>query len=226
MIRILLVRHGESVNNLTDAFSYRLVDHPLTTRGVLQAKLTANHLRSLAAAIVFTSPLRRALQTAKIIAAHCGARLFVKEEFREVNVGELEKSSDTKAAWAIHDAIVDSWRNGNPQAQFPGGEDYTTLAERWSTGLCAACDLIDNGIIIVVGHGGIFRYPIFDLCPLASRALVESRTLTNCSISELVHKNGTRVFDLVRWADDSHLRRESSRPMKPLVDRIDSDGVF
>ena len=44
--RIYLVRHGENRANLTKEFSYRLVDYPLTEKGILQAQQTARISRT------------------------------------------------------------------------------------------------------------------------------------------------------------------------------------
>ena len=44
LTRLYLVRHGQSVANVTWEFSYRRVDPPLTDLGIQQAQITAEHL--------------------------------------------------------------------------------------------------------------------------------------------------------------------------------------
>jgi broad specificity phosphatase PhoE len=63
MNRLYLVRHGENRANLTKEFSSRLVDYPLTAKGVLQAQQTADYFQQRAGAggidAVYSSPLKR-----------------------------------------------------------------------------------------------------------------------------------------------------------------------
>ncbi|MGH2510245.1 MAG: histidine phosphatase family protein, partial [Ktedonobacteraceae bacterium] len=87
---IHLVRHGENPANITHEFSYKLIDYPLTPKGVLQATQTAEFLKGTPIDAIYSSPLKRAHETAHIIAAPHQLPVTVIEGFREVNVGELE----------------------------------------------------------------------------------------------------------------------------------------
>lgn len=124
MNRLLLVRHGENRANLTKEFSHRLVDYPLTAKGRLQAEQTAAYLRGYPVTQVFTSPLKRARETAQLIAAGMGASVSVLEPFRELNVGTLEAAPPSTASWRLHDDIVRAWADGDADARFPEGESF------------------------------------------------------------------------------------------------------
>ena len=65
--RLYLVRHGENMANLTKEFSYRHVDYSLTPKGVLQAQQTAAYFTDKHIHEIYTSPLKRAVETADII---------------------------------------------------------------------------------------------------------------------------------------------------------------
>lgn len=206
--RLLLVRHGESVTNLTNAFSCLHVDYPLTAEGVLQARETATMLRHSAPRRIFTSPLRRARETAAILAEGCGISTTVVEDFREVNVGDLEREPPSDEAWALHDRIVKSWAQGNAFARFPSGEDYRSLLLRFRRGLLRVCAETGKGTGVVVGHGGIFGYTMKDICPDMASDLLEHNPIRNCSITEITPiVETTGLFRLMRWAECSHLNR-------------------
>jgi len=69
---ILLVRHGESSLNALGV-RHRQEDVPLTSAGLVEAKMTAESLRGLAdEPVIVSSPLLRAYGTACVIAAHLG----------------------------------------------------------------------------------------------------------------------------------------------------------
>ena len=77
MNRLYLVRHGENPANLTKEFSYRRVDYGLTPKGVLQARQTAEFFKGKAVHAVYSSPLKRAAETAGIIAAELELRVEI-----------------------------------------------------------------------------------------------------------------------------------------------------
>src|SRR5438105_194796 len=136
---LYLVRHGENPANLKREFSYRKVDYPLTERGVQQAEQTAAYFAALPDGrpidVIFSSPLKRALQTAEIIGAATGHTVSVIEEFREINCGDYDGAPPTQAMWDHHDQILARWRDGDHDVRFPGGEDYHTLLARVRVGL-------------------------------------------------------------------------------------------
>ena len=124
---LLWIRHGQNEANLTRTLSFRICDQDLTDRGRQQARDLAE---SLAAggpvARIVCSPLRRARQTADIIAVRL--RLPVSAEFedlREVNVGSLDGRCDDEA-WLVYAKILDAWRADEAQARFPAGRTCTS----------------------------------------------------------------------------------------------------
>src|SRR5512138_1947577 len=127
MNRIYWVRHGENRANLTLEFSHRRVDYSLTPKGILQAQQTAEFLRDQDIDEVYSSPLRRASETAHIIAAPLDLPMVILEELREIDVGELEDHPPTAEAWALHNRIIQDWLSGKPEATFPGGENYHSV---------------------------------------------------------------------------------------------------
>lgn len=206
MNTIYLVRHGENTANLTKEFSYKLVDYPLTEKGILQARQTAAYFQDKNIDALFTSPLKRAIQTAEIIGAALGLKAAIVEQFREVNVGLLEQCPPDAQAWEIYDRVMSDWRQGKREAAFPEGENYSMLLERVLSGLQEITRGRQNSKIIVVGHGGLFMATIRDICPsLEADSL--TRDSHNCSITEIgLETDGdTSIGVLKTWANASHL---------------------
>jgi probable phosphoglycerate mutase len=103
--RIYFVRHGENRANVERRMSWRVIDYPLTELGVRQAAAAAEWFRGRPVEAVYSSPLRRARQTAQHVARAVGGPV------RELAVGALDGLGDA-AAWAVHDAVVARWRLG------------------------------------------------------------------------------------------------------------------
>src|SRR5258708_36055499 len=132
---LYLVRHGENLANITKEFSYKHVDYSLTVKGVLQAAKTAEFLKNPALDAIYASPRKRARETGEIIAVPHGLPVTLLEEFREVNVGNLELMPPTETTWRIHDQIVAEWIAGNVEARFLGGGNFLELGRRSRPGL-------------------------------------------------------------------------------------------
>lgn len=178
------VRHAENVANLTGELSHRVVDHPLTDRGVEQARRLTAFLREGdgVADPVYTSPLRRATQTAEILAAGLALTLDVVEDFRELNVGELDGRSDHEA-WAAYNEVVRAWHSGRRDVAFPGGENHHEMVARVRRGLSTVLRQSGGGApVVVVAHGGIVRAAVTACCP---GAVVPSYDMANCAVTEL-----------------------------------------
>ncbi len=83
-MRIFLLRHGESLDDIEDAYG-GIADYPLTEAGRQTAQLLATKLTSNGIKVIYTSPYRRALETAQILAECWEAELSIKEGLRERN---------------------------------------------------------------------------------------------------------------------------------------------
>lgn len=211
---LYLVRHGENLANVTREFSYKKVDYDLTETGVRQAELTARYFAAMHAErpidAIFTSPLKRAVQTAEIVGAATGHPVAVIEELREINCGDFDGVPPTEEMWAHHDQILRSWRNGEHDVRFPGGEDFHELRARARSALGQAVAGRDGKAIVLVAHGGIVGAALSDICPDLDHELVWRVPNRNCAVTELeLHSNGADIASawgvLKRWANCEHL---------------------
>ena len=208
---VYIVRHGENPANISREFSYRLVDYSLTPKGVRQAEDTARYFRAKGIDAIYASPLKRAVETAAIIAAPLGLPVGLIEEFREINVGTLEEQPPTDENWALHDGILAEWRAGQHETTFPGGENFHILRARIGEGLRLA--LADHAAsatsrrIVIVAHGGILTGTVRGLCQDPDLELLKERPCHNCSISEFTVRlhEGEPLVRLQTWAAFDHL---------------------
>src|SRR5690606_9431786 len=161
-LRVIFTRHGESTANVDGIFANR-VDLPgdLTPLGRAQARDLARRLASIGPTHVYTSPLPRAFQTARIVAKSLELPLTLTDALREYDVGDFEGLPYTGAdAWRM-DAYWDvdqAWASGNLDARLPGGESLRAILERF---LPFMTDLPkrhgETDIVVAIGHGGLFR---------------------------------------------------------------------
>jgi broad specificity phosphatase PhoE len=211
--RIFWIRHGENWANLTKEFSHRKIDYSLTPRGLLQARQTGAYLAGKGLQAVYSSPLKRAIQTAEQIAGPLGLPFQVLEDLRELNVGTLEDELPTPEVWTLHDSILGEWIRGDTTRSLPGGEDYPTLWKRMCSAFKIATDGQEDRRIAMVAHGGNLFCTLHDLCPGEDMRRLRSGENPNCAVSEMeVHFEGERpVAKVIAWASHSHLSGEASR---------------
>jgi broad specificity phosphatase PhoE len=221
--RLYLVRHGENAANLTKEFSYRQVDYSLTAKGVLQAQQTAAYFIDKHIHEIYTSPLKRAVETAEILARTLHMPVVILEHFREVNVGALEGQPVRAEHWELYHRIFEGWFVGKSATTFPGGESYDTLWDRMRTGLQRVLAQKVGHNVIIVGHGGIFTATLKDVCPGIDVEWLRHRPNHNGSITEIMigWRDGAMEGELVHWASAAHLHGEAAEvvPGVPKVAR-------
>lgn len=124
MALFYFVRHGVSEWNAENRLCGR-TDVSLSDEGRRQAVRLAERLRGLSPAALYTSPLRRAVETAEIIAAATGVKPIVDGRLIELNYGAwegmtfaevMELDADAYRAWDADPANV-APREGESGAQ-------------------------------------------------------------------------------------------------------------
>jgi len=87
--RIILIRHGECQGNIESRFRGRK-DYPLNERGRKQALELAKELETLAPDAIYSSPLKRAIETATPLAARFSKEIIKDEGFNNISFGQWE----------------------------------------------------------------------------------------------------------------------------------------
>jgi broad specificity phosphatase PhoE len=146
-VRLILVRHGESVGNFENRLQGQ-EDYPLTEQGRLQAVLTARRLQNLATSAVYTSHLLRARETAFAIGERIGVEPVVREDLSEYHFGEL--SGMTYAEIRDRFGAI-----ANPaERTYPGEEGRENFFNRVTSALWGIAGTHPDETVAVVSHGG------------------------------------------------------------------------
>jgi broad specificity phosphatase PhoE len=150
---ILLARHGETDWNREGRFQGH-ADPPLNETGRAQAAELAAELEGVELAAVYSSPLRRAVETAEVVAAEHGLEPVAVDALREVDVGswqgltreEIEAGFPEQfARWLDYDQ---GWEDG---------ESYEGMGRRAVAVLLELAAAHEGERILAVTHGGPIR---------------------------------------------------------------------
>ena len=151
---IYLVRHGQTDLNLRRIMQGR-IDAPLNEQGRRQAELIAERLKATKIGAIYTSPLRRALDTARNIAAHHPtARFEVVEELRELSMGKYEGIAEEELKKRYPREFV-RFREYSYLLAPPGGECLRDAERRLAGWLSRWKEEARHTPIAVVGHQGV-----------------------------------------------------------------------
>ena len=123
----LLLRHGQTVLSVDKRFS-GVGDQELTEVGRAQAAAAATRLATSGATAVIASPVRRARETAELVADALGVELTLEPGLRETDFGDWEgyTFAEVRERWPTE---MGSWL-ANPAVAPPYGESFEATAER------------------------------------------------------------------------------------------------
>jgi len=183
------IRHGETTYNAEGRLQGQSELPVLSDLGRRQSEATARALIGKPIEAIYASPLRRAFETAEIIAQALRREIRTDPRLKEIDVGIFQGRLRGDLEKDHAEALV-RWLSGDPDYVIPGGESRRQLARR---GVAAFEDIRRSGHeqAVVVAHGGVLVSTIKSLLgiPLPDPPLA----LENCSISTLAWHGDGRV---------------------------------
>lgn len=155
MTDLILVRHGETVWHDGNRYAGR-TDVGLTPRGHRQAAALADWAAGERIDAVVSSPLSRAMLTARPAADALGLVPRVENRLVELDFGRGEGLTRDEMRERFPDELAAFLRD--PVAHhLPGGEDPRAAAERAGAALHDLADELPDGRILVVAHSTLVR---------------------------------------------------------------------
>lgn len=175
-VSVTLVRHGEDEQDKVGGWS----DNRLTENGIAQATVTAEALAAQKFDAIISSDLRRARETAEIIAARTGHKVIYDAGFRETNNGDYKNL--TRAEFAARGLKI--YTSLGMDEKYPNGESPDEFYARVRDAFIALIQKYDGKRIMLVTHGGVIA---------VIRCLVYGYKYTNGKKSVPRHAAATEV---------------------------------
>jgi len=196
---IFLIRHGETESNKKGIFRGRL-DIPLSETGREQAKFTKDYFNSINIEAVLSSPLIRAVETAKIIFPE--KEIIIDERLNNLDLGSwsgIEKEKikmENPQMWKL-------WTETPEKIVFPAGESIWDVYKR-------VCNLLESIKIMtyekisLISHRSVLKTLIACAVGLKNDFFWKFH-LDNASVSTLIYDQ-KRGYVLYKLNDTSHLK--------------------
>lgn len=207
MALFYFVRHGETEWNAGNRLCGR-ADVPLSAVGRSQAAELATRLRNLPPGAVYSSPLQRALKTARIIATASNLEPVLDARLAELNYGEWE--GKTYAEVIEQDpAFYHAWDADPGAVAPPGGESGQEALDRVTPLLEELGARHARGHIVVVSHKTVSRLVVCHITGIPPSEYRRRLSMENAAVNIIERSNqGWRV---VLLNDTSHLSPRDSK---------------
>lgn len=149
MTEIILVRHGQTAWNVTEVFRGR-IDIELDETGMKQAELLAEYLSHRKLEVVYSSPLRRAAQTAEAIARHHGLTMEITPGLNDIDFGEWQGLSHEEVR-IKYSELYSAWMTTPHRLRLPSGESLDEVRQR---AVALVNEVVEKheGAIVLVSH--------------------------------------------------------------------------
>jgi 2,3-bisphosphoglycerate-dependent phosphoglycerate mutase len=176
MARLVLLRHGESQWNLENRFT-GWVDVPLSPKGEQEARAAGEKLKGFRFDRAYTSVLKRAIDTLRIVLEITGQTNVPTEQDQALNermYGDLQGLNKAETAQKYGEQQVKIWRRSY-DVRPPGGESLKDTAERVLPYYEQRIkpEVLAGKTIIVAAHGNSLRALVMTLDRLTKEQVLE-----------------------------------------------------
>jgi broad specificity phosphatase PhoE len=152
--RVLLLRHAETSE--PDRFHGAESDVGLGERGFEQAETVAQTLAALAPQALYSSGMRRSLETAGVIARVCDIPVQVVGSLHERRMGPLSGVARELGSMTYQETKA-RWMAGDLEATHEGGESFRQIRDRVLPEFLKIAAASRGTTVIIVAHGVVIR---------------------------------------------------------------------
>jgi len=208
MTDIIIARHGETEWNVAEVFRGR-IDIDLNETGVKQAELLAGYLSTLPIEALYSSPLKRALRTAEVIARPHKLKVNDEPDLIDFNFGRWQGLSHQEVK-ERYGELYARWIAHPEQVSMPDGETLEDVRKRVTRVINR---IIGNhtGTSVIVGHRVVNKVMICALLGLDNSHFWKIRQDT-CGISVFTYQN--EQFILTKHNDTFFLKPVARAPLR------------
>jgi alpha-ribazole phosphatase/probable phosphoglycerate mutase len=159
-LRMVLLRHGEPSLPTPD-LCYGKLDVALSSKGREQVQSRLPFLKRAKPEAIYTSPRKRAAESAHIIGAALGLDPHAMDELAEIDFGDFEGRTYDEIQ-KLYPEEFRMWMEQPATVIFPGGESYASLKKRVLSFIETLRKKPTGRTVAIVAHGGVNRVILAD----------------------------------------------------------------
>jgi probable phosphoglycerate mutase len=190
---ILFLRHGQAKNNVERILAGRSKGFPLTDVGIQQAQNIGDFLRPFNISKIYSSPIERAEQTAKIVANKVGLDCIIDERLTEIEMGSFS-GMHYDEMFSKYGNVFLKFYQGHPIVETNGIETFASVKKRVLDMVSHCSQKYDKETILLVTHMDPIKSMISTILQPKPELLYEM-IIRNASLTIL--KNEQSSFSMV-----------------------------
>ena len=182
---IIFLRHGQAENNTKRILAGRTEGVPLTKIGIEQAEQIGKYLKPIDISAIYSSPIERADNTAKIVAESNSIDYKLDERLTELDMGKFTRMPYDEI-FAKHGNVFLKFYSNDPIISEHNVETFPHVQKRVMDMLDYTIKKHDQENVLLVTHMDPIKSVIakvMDLKPLSLFELI----IANCSLTIIKH---------------------------------------
>jgi broad specificity phosphatase PhoE len=190
MSRFLLIRHA-TTDDVGHRLSGRNPGVPLNAEGHAQAKQIATNLASIAIDHIYSSPMERAISTAKPLSERLHLPIHTHEAFNEIDFGTWTNGLLSELEQDTGFRLFNQFRSN---VRIPGGELMLEAQTRIVSGIQKIAEMHPSSIIAVFSHSDMIRAAVTHYLGM-SLDLISRIEISPASVTILdIYKDTSRIM--------------------------------
>jgi probable phosphoglycerate mutase len=198
-----MMRHGEAENNVQRVLAGRDLEYHLTERGKKQVSSTSNALSSIPIDAIYTSPIARTIETARIVSETIGVDYQVDERLTETDMGSVVGMRYNDALEKYGNIFLGFYRD-DPIMDELGIERFSVIRKRVNSMLEYVGERHPDTNVLLVTHLDPVKAAVTRIFDLKPQSLFDM-SIRNASLTILRHGSSDyslaafNVMDLSRY---------------------------
>ena len=187
-MNLFIIRHGESVWNKENRVQGRK-DPGLSEKGKRQADAAGKRLKKKKIDIIYSSPLKRCAQTARMISRRTGAKIKFDPDIQEIILGVWQGTTIGEVR-RLYPKSYAVWLKDPSKAGIPGWEGVPKFKKRVNRAFRSILKKNPEANICVVTHWGVIAAHLAKTLDADFDRIFQGVRVDNCGISEISYMNG------------------------------------
>ncbi|MDD4878888.1 MAG: histidine phosphatase family protein [Candidatus Omnitrophica bacterium] len=194
-MNLFILRHGESVWNREKRVQGSK-DPGLSEKGKRQAKSAGSRLKKKKIDIIYSSPLKRCAQTARIISRKTGAKIRFIPGMQEIILGVWQGKTIDEVK-RLYPASYAVWTKEPSKAAIPGWEGVPKFRKRVDRAFKTILEKNPAANVCVVAHWGVIAAHLAKTLDADFNRIFQGVRVDNCGISEISYMNGKAIIQCI-----------------------------
>jgi len=188
---IVLMRHGEALNNVKHILTGRRLVYHLTERGKLHVIEACEMLKALCIDAIYSSPIARAVETAEIVSGRLGLPYTIDDRLTETDMGKLTGMNYFDVVSKYKDLLL-RFYSGYDVSEYEL-ESFNSIKRRMLSMLDHVASKHANKNTLLITHLDPIKAVIAEMLGVNAEVLLNMKIKT-ASLTILSHSSGYQLL--------------------------------